>query len=308
MKKVTVHAPATVANVCCGFDLLGFAVQAPADEVTIGFRASPGVVMEKIEGDHGRLPLDPSKNTASVAVSALLNAIKSTQGFSIQLVKRLPLGSGMGSSAASAVAALVGANELLGRPFSRENLVVHAMEAERIACGAAHADNVAPSLLGGFVLIRDYAALDFIKLPAVMPLYCTLIHPHMEIKTADSRKILRKTLSLKDSLTQSGNLAALMIGLIQKDATLISKSLVDVIAEPARSVFIPGFDRIRAEVKAHGALGLGISGSGPTLFVLSLNEETAHQAGRLTAEHFRKANLSSDVFVSTINQDGAVIH
>ncbi|MBY0432747.1 MAG: homoserine kinase, partial [Cyclobacteriaceae bacterium] len=168
-------------------------------------------------------------------------------------------------------------------------------------------DNVAPSLLGGFVLIRDYQPLDIISVPSPPHLYCTLIHPHIELKTSDSRKVLRSSVSLKDAITQSGNIAGLMIGLAQADYALIGRSLKDVIAEPVRSVFIPGFNDIKEKVIAGGALGFGISGSGPTVFALSANEETAERVGEEASNHFTKLNLPSDVYVSMVNQVGAKV-
>jgi homoserine kinase len=306
-KSIRAFAPATVANVCCGFDILGFSVDAPGDEVVLTLKDEMGIVITSIEGDDGRLPKEALKNTAGVAVDSFLRSIGSNQGVEIELIKNLPLGSGMGSSAASGVAALVAINQLFGNPYTREQMIPFAMEAERIACGAAHADNVAPSLLGGFVLIRDYNPLDIVKIPVAKGLFCTLIHPHLELKTADSRRVLKPTVSLKEAIIQSGNIAGLMIGLMKPDYSLISRSLKDVIAEPIRSVFIPGFDHIRESVVAAGGLGCGISGSGPTIFCLSGIESIAHQAGEIVKQHFNKYQLQSDVFVSEINYEGAKI-
>ena len=306
MKKIKVSAPATVANVCCGFDILGFSVDAPCDEVILTLTGKE-VVMKSIIGDGGRLPLECNKNTASVAVQSYLNAINESAGVEIELIKNLPLGSGMGSSAASAVAALVGINALFGERLTRQQLIPHAMEAERIACGAAHADNVAPSLLGGFVLVRGYHPLDVVRVPLTATLYCTLVHPHLELKTEDSRRVLKPTISLKDAITQNGNTAGLMVGLMSSDYDLISRSLHDVIAEPIRSVFIPGFEKIRTEVKQQGALGCGISGSGPTLFALSRDKQTAERVGKMMEIHFLSADLKSESYVSEINLQGAKI-
>ncbi|HWA32481.1 MAG TPA: homoserine kinase [Cyclobacteriaceae bacterium] len=305
MKSVRAFAPATVANVCCGFDVLGFAVEAPADEVILTLRPQGGVVISKITGDGGQLPLDPQKNTAGVAVQSYLKALKSDQGVAIELIKNLPLGSGMGSSGASGVAALVAINHLLGEPLTREELVRHAMEAERVACGSAHADNVAPSILGGFVLVRSYSPLDIVRVPSSAKLICTLIHPHIELKTRDSRKVLRRSITLGESILQTGNLGALMIGLIQADYELISRSLVDVIAEPTRSVFIPGFDELKENVKGSGALGFGISGSGPTVFALTRTRDEAERAGEIAASHFTAHGLPSEVRISGVNMKGA---
>jgi homoserine kinase len=307
MKKIKVTAPATVANVCCGFDILGFSVDAPCDEVILTLNNGNEVKMKSIYGDGGRLPLESNKNTASVAVQSYLQAIGENAGVEIELIKNLPLGSGMGSSAASAVAALVGINAFFNNRLTRQQLVPHAMEAERIACGAAHADNVAPSLMGGFVLVRGYHPLDVVQVPLKANLYCTLVHPHLELKTEDSRRVLKPTISLKDAITQNGNTAGLMVGLMNADYDLISRSLHDVIAEPIRSVFIPGFDHIRTKVKEEGALGCGISGSGPTLFALSRDPQIAENVGQTMQAHFLDAGLKSETYVSQINLQGAKV-
>ncbi len=198
-------------------------------------------------------------------------------------------------------------NHLLGNPLTREELVHHAMESERVACGSAHADNVAPCILGGFVLVREYEPLDLIKIPVTQNLFCTLVHPHLELKTEDSRRVLKPTLPLKDAITQSGNIAGLMLGLLKPDLDLIGRSLKDVIAEPIRSAFIPGFDQLRKEAIDAGALGFGISGSGPTVFAISVSKEKAQAAGEIIKQQFLKYQLESDVFVSKINMEGARI-
>jgi homoserine kinase len=307
MRTLRAFAPATVANVSCGFDVFGFAVESPGDEVTLTLSDKPGVRILRIEGDGGRLPLAPDKNTAGVAVLEFLKSINSDQGVDIVLKKQLPLGSGMGSSAASSVAALVGINELMGNPFEKKDLLPFAMEAERIACGAAHADNVAPSLLGGFVLIRGYDPLDVVSIPTPESLHCTLVHPHLELNTQDSRQVLRMNISLKDAVTQWGNIAGLVAGLMKPDFELISRSLKDVIAEPIRSLLIPGFDRIKDKAREGGALGSGISGSGPTIFALSTDAKTAQRVGAVIAEEFGRIRLNSEVFVSRINRAGAKV-
>lgn len=305
--RARAFAPATVANVCCGFDVLGFAVNFPGDEVILTLNMSQEVTLSKIVGDGGRLPLDATKNTAGVAVQSFLKSIGKRQGVEIELYKNLPLGSGMGSSAASGVAALVAINHLMGNPLTRGQLVVHAMEAERIACGSAHADNVAPCLMGGFVLVRDYNPLDVIKIPATKNLYATLVHPHIELKTSDSRRVLKPTVNLKDAIAQTGNIAGLMIGLTSEDYSLISRSLKDTIAEPIRSAFIPGFEQVRKAAVKAGALGSGISGSGPTMFALSPDHALAEKVGEVMQLEFLKNNLKSEVYVSKVNQEGARI-
>ena len=307
MKKVTAFAPATVANVSCGFDILGFAVEGLGDEVTVFESDEPGLRVIKITGDNGRLPWEVEKNTCTVAIRAMLDKLNYTGGLELELAKGLPLGSGMGSSAASAVAALVATNQLLGNPFTKKELLPFAMYAEEIACGAGHADNVAPALLGGFVLVRSYDPLDVVRLHVPEGLYCTLIHPHLELNTADSRSVLKKNVSLKNAIIQSGNIAGLVAGLFQEDMGLISRSLNDVIAEPSRSILIPGFDEIKEGIKQVGGLGCGISGSGPTLFVLSPNEEIAWEAGQVGQKIYDKIGLSVDLFVPALNTQGAFV-
>jgi homoserine kinase len=307
MKSIKAIAPATVANVSCGFDIFGFAVEAPADEVILTITAEPGVKIKSIEGDRGKLPLEASLNTAGVAVIEYLKKVQSPHGIEIELKKNLPLGSGMGSSAASSAAALIAVNELHGNPLTREQLLPFAMEAERIACGSAHADNVAPSLLGGFVLIRGYEPLDVATIPTPDALFCTLVNPHLELKTEDSRRVLKPAIPMRDAITQWGNIAGMVVGLMKPDYELIKRSLHDVVAEPIRSLLIPGFDSIKQLALEAGALGCGISGSGPTIFALSATRETAEQVGKVIQEAFTKMELKSDVYVSKINKEGASV-
>jgi homoserine kinase len=307
LKTARASAPATVANVSCGFDIFGFAVEAPADEVSIVLNDTGVVTIVRIEGDGGRLPLQASKNTAGVGVEAFIRHTDSKFGAEITLFKNLPLGSGMGSSAASSAAALVAINHLHGNPLTREELLPFAMESERIACGSAHADNVAPSLLGGFVLIRGYSPLDVASIPTPEGLFCTLVHPHIELKTEDSRRVLKPTIPIRDAITQWGNIAGLVVGLMKPDFGLISRSLQDVVAEPIRSVLIPGFDAIKEIAVRTGALGCGISGSGPTIFSLSTDRTIAFKVASVIQDQFAGFGLKSDVFVSPINREGAKI-
>lgn len=306
-KVIRAFAPATIANVSCGFDVLGLAVDAPGDEVEIQPLEGSEIVIRKIIGDDGRLPLQADQNTAGVAVREYLKALNIQQGVAITLHKNLPLGSGMGSSAASAVAAVVAINELMGNRLTREALLPFVMEAERIACGSAHADNVAPSLFGGLILIRQHHPLDVITIPTPENLFCVLVHPHIEVKTRDARQVLKTTLSLKDGITQWANTAALVAGMMKSDYELIGRSLVDVVVEPIRSVLIPGFDQIKKKAIQEGALGCGISGSGPTLFCLCEGEEKAERVGKALQQEFLKFNLNSDRFVSPVNKKGAYI-
>jgi homoserine kinase len=306
-KSIKVFAPATVANVACGFDVLGFAVDAPGDVVTMSLHYAQSIRIKKISGDGGRLPLQVEKNTAGVAVNAFLEHLHLQQGVEISIEKNLPLGSGMGSSAASSAAAVVAINELFNNPLSREELVPFAMEAERIACGAAHADNVAPAIMGGFVLIRSYAPLDLIRIPSPKNLYCTIITPNIELRTEDARKILKQEITLKDGILQWGNLAGLIAGLMKNDYELIGRSLQDVIIEPMRALLIPGFDEVKNAALESGVLGCSISGSGPSIFALSTSKNIAEKAGDAMKAALVEIGLEGTVYVSKINNEGAKV-
>lgn len=303
-KQIKVFAPATVANVACGFDVLGFALNEPGDEVILQTNDSGEVTISKITGDEGKLPLNADKNTAGVVVKQYLAHIGSKQGVDIQLHKRMPLGSGLGSSAASAVASLFAVNELLGAPLSRMELLPFAMEGERIACGAAHADNVAPALLGGFVLVRSYSPLDVISIPFPQDLVATVIHPQIEIRTEDARSILKKSILLKDAIQQWGNIGGLIAGLIQGDHSLIKRSLEDVIIEPVRSLLIPSFDKVKKAALDNGAFGCSISGSGPSIFALSNSLVVAGQIASAMRNELKAIDIECDVYISPINKVG----
>ncbi|MEQ8424170.1 MAG: homoserine kinase [Cyclobacteriaceae bacterium] len=307
MESVRVFAPATVSNVNCGFDVLGFAMDGPGDEVQVSLTSTNQIKISSILPETINLPTSPEKNTAGVAISSFLKALGSEQGVDIALTKNLPLGSGIGSSGASAVAALVGINHLMGSPMSRDELIVHAMEAERVACGSAHADNVAPALLGGFVLIRGYNPLDVVKIPIAIQLWCVVVHPGIELKTSDSRKVLKKDIPLKDLVTQTGNIAGLVVGLMKPDSALISRCLVDVVAEPLRTKFIPGFTDIKQKAKEEGALGSGISGSGPSIFALCESKLVAENVGVGIQNVFESYQVKSQIFISPISETGARI-
>ncbi|MCG8309511.1 MAG: homoserine kinase [Cytophagales bacterium] len=302
--SIKVFAPATVANVTCGFDILGFAVDQPGDEITLKKSRSGQVRIVEIKGDEGALPLDPDKNTCSAVIKRFLKELGSDQGIDIFLEKKMPLGSGLGSSAASSVAAVYAINELMGRPRTLEELLPYAMEGERIACGAAHADNVAPGLYGGFVLIRSYDPLDVIRLKTPEALYATLVHPHIEVKTKDAREILKKQIYFRDSVRQSGNVAGLITGLLTSDYDLISRSMHDHIVEPIRSILIPGYKDVKDRVMEIGALGAGISGSGPSIFALSNDEEIAANVGLEMKLIYAGFEIESEIYVSRINQYG----
>ena len=308
MNYIKAFAPATVANVACGFDIFGFAIEEPGDTVEIWRRDEPGIVIKEITGDEGRLPRIAEKNAVTVVMIHLLKHLGMTDfGCEVALHKNMPLGSGMGSSAASAVAGVVALNELLGAPLSRQELLPFAMEGERIASGSAHADNVGPSLLGGFVVIRSYTPLDIFTIPVPTDLYCTLVHPDIEINTKDARYILRDEVSLKNTIAQMGNVAGLVAGLMKADYGLISRSMVDVIIEPVRSILIPEFKEVKRAAIENGALGCSISGSGPSMFALSQGMDNARKAGIAMQDTFARVGIESSMHLSAINQGGATI-
>jgi homoserine kinase len=308
VNSVKAFAPATVANVSCGFDIFGFAIQEPGDTVELRKRDEPGIVITEITGDEGRLPRQAEKNSVTVVMLALLKHLGIADfGCEVALHKNMPLGSGMGSSAASAVAGVVAINELLGNPLTRRELLPFAMEGERIASGSAHADNVGPSLLGGFVVIRSYNPLDIFTIPVPEDLYCTLVHPDIEINTKDARFILRNEVSLKNTIAQMGNVAGLVAGLMKADYDLISRSMVDVIIEPVRSILIPEFKEVKQAAISNGALGCSISGAGPSMFALSRGIENAQNVGKAMQGRFAAAGIESGLHVSAINQGGAMI-
>lgn len=305
MNEIRVFAPATVANVACGFDIFGFAVDQPGDEVLLRLSDQPGVRIVDIIGDQGRLPREAARNTAGIAIQALLRKLgREEVGFEMVLTKHMPLGSGLGSSAASAVAGVYAANELLNRPLTTMDLLPFAMEGERIACGSAHADNVGPSLLGGFVVVRSYSPLDVIRIDTPASLFATIVHPDVEVNTKDARFILKNEVSLKNAITQMGNVAGLIAGLTKPDYDLIGRSMVDVIIEPVRSILIPEFNEVKQAALDNGALGCSISGSGPSMFALSRDEATARQVGQAMQQTFLSVGITGEVYVSGINTVG----
>jgi homoserine kinase len=312
MKSVRVFAPATVANVGSAFDVLGFALQSPGDIVTARSSSVPGVRVMEITGDAGRLPLEATKNTASVSALALLRHLQEKHsekygevGVELSIEKGLPIGSGLGSSSASTVAAVVATNTLLGEPLSRAELLPFAMEGERVACGSAHADNVAPSLLGGFVLIRSYDPLDIVPLPSPASAWATVITPSVELRTEDARKVLKRTVPLGHAISQWGNVAALVAGIYRNDVALMGRALEDKIVEPERAQLIPGFAEAKRAALDAGAAGCTISGSGPSIFALSTSEAEATHIAEKMAAIFEAMKLPAMSHISPINPDGA---
>lgn len=304
-QEVRVFAPATVANVACGYDVLGFAIDAPGDEIVVRHSDEPGLCITKITGDDGKLPLEPEKNTAGVAALDLLKHLGMLdRGIDMEIHKKMPFGSGLGSSAASAVAAAYAVNCLIGKPLTRKQLLPFAMAGEASADGAWHADNVGPCLLGGIVFIRDNIELDIASLPVPKKLWVAVVHPDIEILTKVARGILPAEIPLANVTQQIGNLGGLICGLIQEDYGMISRSVHDVIAEPRRQKLIPEFYRAKRAALAAGALGFSISGAGPSVFALCEGEESAKKVGEAVSQVFSNIPLANQVYISKINTQG----
>jgi homoserine kinase len=304
-EEVRVFGPATVSNVGPGFDLMGFALEAPGDEMIIRRNGSGKLILVDESGCD--LPLDPAKNVAAVAAGSLMDELGANEGFDLVFTRKINPGSGVGSSAASCVAAVVGINELLGNPFETAALIPYAMEGEKIASGATHADNIAPALLGGITLIRGYDPIDIKHIPYPADLWCAVVHPHLEIKTLESRKLIPTEVPLKTALQQCGNLAGLVAGLTTGDYSLIRRSIIDVFAEPYRTHQLPEFEKLRASALDSGSLGTGLSGSGPSVFSLCRGEEMTGSVGEVMKKHFTARGIESDIYVSKISEAGCRI-
>jgi len=302
MNEIRVFCPATIANISCGFDVLGVALDNVGDEMMVRKTDIKGIFITKIVGQN--LPMETDKNVAGVAGLTLLEQSNYDGGFEIEIYKNIKAGSGIGSSAASSAGAVWGMNQLLGSPFSTLELIQFAMEGEKLASGTAHADNVAPALYGGFTLVRSYEPLDIIKLHTPSELYATVIHPQIEIKTADSRKILKTNISLANGIKQWGNVGGLVAGLYTEDYDLIGRSLQDYIIEPIRSILIPAFDEIKAQSMKSGALGCSISGSGPSIFAFSKGKKTAEKVAETMRTVYKNIEIDFDIHVSKVNLDG----
>ena len=303
---IAAFAPGSVSNVGCGFDVLGFALEAPGDVVIVEASDRPGIEVVSIAGDGGRLPRDPRRNTASVSIAALLERLGASRGIRVSIEKGLPLASGMGSSGASAVAAVVAANELLGRPAPLEVLLACAMAGETVACGAAHPDNVAPSLYGGLVLARSVDPPDVVRLPVPEGLACALVHPHFEVETGAARAILGDAIPLRDGVRQWANMGALVAGLFRNDLALIGRALEDHVAEPRRAHLVPGFAAVKRAALEAGALGCSLSGSGPSMFALCASRELAEASGAAMCAAFAHASdVKTDLWISAIAPAGA---
>lgn len=302
MNEIKIFCPATIANISCGFDVLGVALDSVGDEMIIRKTSKKGITITKLKGQD--LPMETLQNVAGVAGLAFLEKSTYEGGFEIEIYKKIKAGSGIGSSAASSTGAVWAMNELLNRPFSTLELVKFAMEGERLASGVAHADNVAPALFGGFTLVRSYEPLDVVQIPSPSELYATVIHPQIEVKTSDSRKILKTNITLEEGIKQWGNVGGIVAGLFKEDYGLIGRSLIDHIVEPIRSILIPEFDNVKTAAIEAGALGCGISGSGPSIFAFSKGEAIAIKVAEGMKNIYQKIGIDYDIHVSGINNQG----
>lgn len=296
-----ISAPATVANLVCGFDILGLALEDPCDIMELECSDRPGLRIRHTDGY--ALPVAPELNVAGAALLALMEELPEPVGFELTITKCIKPGSGLGSSAASSAGAVVAANKLLGERFSGMDLVRFAMNGEKVASGVKHADNITPCIYGGVTLIRAIHPLDIVRLEAP-PLHVTVIHPQIEVRTSDARQILRKEVQLKQAIRQWGNIAGLVAGFMKKDYDLISRSLEDVIIEPVRSILIPGFAEVKQRCIAAGALGGGISGSGPSIFMLNRDEETAQKVEAIMKDVYEKIGIDYKTYVTKVNMEG----
>lgn len=305
MNEIKIFSPATVANVSCGFDVLGFCIDTIGDEMVIRKTKEKGIRISKIEGYD--LPYETEKNVAGVSALALIDAAKPDYGFEIEIYKKIKPGSGIGSSSASAAGSVWAINELMGKPFNNTQVTNFAMKGEALASGCEHADNIAPAIFGGFTLVKSCLPLQILEIPTPTELYTTIVHPQIEIKTAESRAILPKQVDLKKAITQWANVGSLIHALHTNDYNLISQSLNDVIVEPYRSQLIPHFDTIKTESIKAGALGASISGSGPSIFTLSKGKQNADAVAHAMTNVYSKTDINFNIYVSKVNVQGMKI-
>ena len=305
-QAVRVFAPATVANVAVGYDILGFAIDQPGDEIIARFGSQPGLTIARIHGTKKSLPLAPEKNTATKGAMALLKELgEESLPIEIEIYKKMPFGSGMGSSAASAAAGVLAVNELLGRPVQKRALAKYAVIGESAADGAIHGDNVIPSLLGGIILIRDNETTDFVKLPAPRGLSVFVIYPEIEILTREARAVLSNHVELSTLIKQTGNIAAFVASLYTSDLELMKRSLKDHVIEPQRATLIPHFYELQSLALKHGAMNYTISGAGPSMFGFAENSLVAENACLAVQKKLFEEGIRSHRYISGINVRGA---
>jgi homoserine kinase len=306
LTQATAFAPASVGNVAIGFDILGFAVDALGDRVSVKRRSEPGVTISAVRGIAGELPLDPEKNTAGRALLALYEAIKPPFGLEMEIEKGIPLGSGLGGSAASAVGAVVAANALLDTPCTKLELLKFAMQGEAVASGSLHVDNISPSLFGGLVLTVGIEQPRVKQIPVPQEVRAVIVHPHMFLSTKQARAILRRTVDLSDFVWQTANLAGFISGCYTNDLDMIRASLEDVVIEPQRQALIPGFQDVRQAALSAGALGCSISGAGPTMFAWALESNATAVVAAMRAQ-FAARSIDIDEWIVPIETTGARI-
>ena len=307
MKKseIKLFSPATVANVACGFDVLGLCLDTIGDEMVVRKVDKKGVRITKIEGF--KLPFETELNVAGVSALAMYQELQPDCGFEIEIKKNIKPGSGIGSSAASAVGSVYGINALLGSPLNKTQLTQFAIKGEALASGSEHADNIAPALFGGFTLVKSVNPLEILQIPSPDNLYVTIIHPQIEIKTAISRAILPKNVPLEDAINQWANVGSFIHSLHTSDYPLMQRSLHDVIIEPHRSKLIPHYNEVKQQTLKVGALGTNISGSGPSIFSLCKGIENANKVRGVMTNIYSNTGIEFDVHVSKINTQGVKI-
>lgn len=303
-KTIRIKSPATIANLVCGFDILGLAVEEPYDHMTIERSEHPGIEIVHLDDYH--LSTVPAENVAGGALLAMLEDVTDAPGIKLTIDKKIKPGSGLGSSAASAAGAVMAASKIIQQKFTQEDLIRYAMYGEKVASGVKHADNITPCLMGGVTLIRSIKPLDIVPLNSP-DLHITIVHPQIEVKTSDARQILKKEVPLKQAIKQWGNIAGLVAGFEKGDYALIGRSLEDGIIEPVRSILIPGFDQVKLLSKEAGALGGGISGSGPSLFMLSKDDATAREVEQVMKDVYTKIGIDFKTYVTKLNKEGIKI-
>ncbi len=305
INKIKVFAPASIANVSCGFDIFGFALPNLGDFVEVWFNNTGKLIIESISGADG-LPIEPELNVTTVAAQALLNAVGEKRGISFTIQKTVMPGSGLGSSSSAAVAGAFAVNELLGNPFTRKELLKFAGVGEQLASNQLHFDNVAPSLLGGFCVIRSNKEMDVLSISYPSDLWVVAAHPQVEIKTKDAKHLLGKTISISDAVIQWGNVAGLVLGLTSNNYGLIGRSMVDMLAEPKRLKLIPHYNEAKKATLAAGAIGTNIAGSGPTIFSFCQGQKSAKKVMQVYKEVYASSNLAVNYYISKINPKGAI--
>lgn len=307
-KEITVFAPASVTNVGCGFDVLGFAIDFPGDEVTIRLTENPEIKIVKITGDNGKISKEIDKNTAGISVKSFAEHLNIKNGIEIEIHKKMGIGSGLGSSAASSVAAVFALNNLLDNPLSKNDIFHFALEGEKLTSGGKpHADNVAACLFGGFTIVKNNNNFEVISVPYPENLWCVVIHPDVEVSTSYTRTLLNNEIPLQTAVKQMSNVAALITGLTTNDFGLIKNSIHDLIAEPIRRNFIPEYEKLKHTALENGAYGCNISGSGPSVFAFADNENSAKIIGNKMGEVLKAINIKYNLYVSKINNEGPKI-